>query len=110
MRLICGSGPVVIAFLLHRTPAWRRLGTLADLNILIMDVHKHLADIARIEPLAAGRAFFEIVGLGLGDAVWIVAFHDLIFGFETQLLAFAGDIVDAVSLSSNRAPGLLTVG
>jgi hypothetical protein len=67
LRLICGSGPVVIAFLLHRTPARWRLRTFADLNILIMDVHKHLADIARIEPLAAGRAFFEIVGLGLGS-------------------------------------------
>jgi hypothetical protein len=68
--------PCGYALILLQRPFARRLRTLADLNILIMNVHKHLADIARIKPLAAGRAFFEIVGLGLGDAVWIVAFYD----------------------------------
>jgi hypothetical protein len=47
-----------------------------------MNVHKYLADIAQAKPLTAGRPFFVIVGLGLGDAVWIVAIHDRSFGLR----------------------------
>jgi hypothetical protein len=35
--------------------------------------------VAHVEPLAAARAFHEVIGLGLGDAVGIVALHDRTF-------------------------------
>jgi hypothetical protein len=57
LRLICGSGPVVVAFLLQRTVA-RRRWTFADLDLPVVKKSQHLAEAARIEPPAAGRAFF----------------------------------------------------
>jgi hypothetical protein len=38
--------------------------------------------VAHVEPLTAARAFHEVVGLGLRDAVRIVALHDRTFGFK----------------------------
>jgi len=53
LRLICGSGPVVIAFLLHRTLARWRLRAFADLNLRVVNVHQQLADVAHVDPAAA---------------------------------------------------------
>jgi hypothetical protein len=39
-------------------------------------VRQQLSEIAHIDQRAADRAIAEMVDLGLGDAVWIVPFHD----------------------------------
>jgi len=52
LRLICGSGPVVIAFLLQRTLA-RRRWTFADLDLPVVNKSQHLAEAAHVDPAAA---------------------------------------------------------
>jgi hypothetical protein len=38
-----------------------------------MDVPHHLGQVAHVEPLSAARAFHEVIGFGLSDAVGIHA-------------------------------------
>src|SRR5258706_11547983 len=60
----------------------RRLRHFADLNLRVVNVPYDLAQVAHVEPFSAPWAFHEVVGLGFGDAVWIVALHDFAFGFR----------------------------
>jgi hypothetical protein len=53
--------------------ARRRTIAFADLNIGVVNMREHLAEVAHVEPFSAGGAFHEMVGLGFGGAVRICA-------------------------------------
>jgi glyoxylase-like metal-dependent hydrolase (beta-lactamase superfamily II) len=60
-------------------PALRAAAALAYGNLdisQIVDVHGHLRHVSHVEPFAAHWPYLEIVGLGLSDAVGVVAAHD----------------------------------
>src|ERR1700730_16596491 len=57
---------------LYRPLAWRRVRTFQHFNLaVVMDVLGDLDEIAHIEPPRTDRALFEVIGLGLSDAVAI---------------------------------------
>ena len=68
---------MVYWFVLHLTLMQRtltpRLRTFADLNLCVVNMREHLAEIAHIEPFPAARTFHEMIGLSFGDAVRIEA-------------------------------------
>jgi hypothetical protein len=56
-----------------RSFAWRWCRSFQNFNLAaIADVLGELGEIAHIKPLRADRAFFEMIGLVLSDAVAIV--------------------------------------
>jgi hypothetical protein len=78
-----------------------------DYCILVVDVVHNFAQIAHVEPLAAARAFHEVIGLGFGDAVRIVAgilFHDRVLGFQSQPFAFARGLIDLHAVAPSQLP------
>src|SRR5260370_22378230 len=65
-------GPGLVAA--SSTPGFARGGrTLADLDIRVVAVLDHLAQLAHVESLTASWALHEVIGLGLGDAVGVNA-------------------------------------
>jgi hypothetical protein len=57
-RRIADHADQFALILLHRSFARRRRWSFDDLNLCVVNMRGHLSDIARIEPLSAGRAFF----------------------------------------------------
>jgi hypothetical protein len=67
-------GPPLFRSALLQPITWRiRRRPLAYFNLSVVDVRQQLVEVAHVEPFSAARALYEMIGLGLGDAVRIDA-------------------------------------
>jgi hypothetical protein len=55
----------------HRTFAGRRDWPFQNFNLAVVDVLDDLGEISHIEPLRAGRALHEVIGVIFGDAICV---------------------------------------
>ena len=49
-------------------PVCRRLWSLANLNLRVVNMRQHLVEVAHVEKGSADRAVVEMIGLNFGEA------------------------------------------
>jgi hypothetical protein len=53
--------------------ARKRPRTYLDLDVRVVNMRQHLAEVAHVEPLSTAGTLVEMIGLGFGDAIGVDA-------------------------------------